>query len=182
MDVWLLPQIQYNTITSITRKIFSRRLWSVPSNLTSGKCGWGQVNRMLLRRVLFVSLAIRRPSLPWCTEPGSRIRAFPASAGICSCPDSALTALRYWDRWFLWEVGTHCFISNSGGSEMLPASQICPVYVTEAADAGVGGDSSFLIFTTGSASREMLRSWPPIPRPWSDTIENWWNLGVDYLP
>ena len=37
------------------------------------------------------------------------------------------------------------------------------VYVTEAPDMGVGGDSSFLIFTTGSAAREMLQSWPPIP-------------------
>ena len=110
MDVWLLPQIQCNnTITFITRKIFSRWLWSVPSNLTSGKCGWDHVNRMLLRRVLFVSLAIHRPSLPWCTEPGSRIRAFKILRSMVPL-----------------EVGMHYFISNSGGSEMLPASQICP--------------------------------------------------------
>lgn len=45
-------QIYYNnTITFITRKIFSRQLYSVPSGLTSGSCRLGRVNSMQLRRM-----------------------------------------------------------------------------------------------------------------------------------
>ena len=182
VDVWLLPQIQCNnTITFITRKIFSRWLWSVPSNLTSGKCGWDQVNRMLLRRVLFVSLAIRRPSLPWCTEPGSRIRAFPASARMRPCPDSALKASRYWDRWFLWRLG--CIVSATvEGLRCYPLHRYVLCVCDRSSWHGGRRRQFFLDLYNRVSSQRDATELAPHTQPWSDTIENWWNLGVDYLP
>lgn len=103
-------------LASITRKIFSRWLCSVPSDVISDKCKI----RTRLRGMLYVDLAILELFLPWRLEPGSRIWALPARVERCPCLDSALVTWSHWDWQLLGEGGARCFVKNRGGSEMLP--------------------------------------------------------------